>query len=398
MLLGLPPEKVRVIYTRGSGCYGINGADTVSYDAALLSHAVGKPVRVQLSRQDEMAWENYGFAYVIDQRAGIDANGQIIAWEYEAWSPSLGGRPGYDQPGNVVTGMLVGFEPAGVSPRAATDPNGQLRNNSNAVPSYVAGCISEQCGGTGTIRSERVLTHTVRSPFFTGPLRSPSRLQNTFAHECFMDELAARANVDAVAFRRRHLKDPRLIAVLEGAAKAAKWETRVSPNPAQASAGSRRGRGISCVLYEGDNGYAALVAEVDVDVSSGVVTPRRFVVAHDCGPISNPDGVRNQIEGGVLQGLSRAMGEEVTWDAKKVTSIDWRTSHSLPLGFDVPVIETVLINRTDVPATGAGETAITLVAAAVGNAIFDATQARVREVPFTAERVRRAIAERTRAH
>src|SRR5581483_10021053 len=221
-------------------------------------------------------------------------------------------RPGYDTPGNVVTGMLAGFPTAPFRPARAAEPPGEFRNGSNAAPSYIAGRAARENGGAGTVRSERVLTHTVDSPFFTGPLRSPSRLQNTFAHECFMDELAARANVDAVAFRRRHLKDPRLIAVLEGAAKAAKWETRVSPNPAQASAGSRRGRGISCVLYEGDNGSAALVAEVDVDVSSGVVTPRRFVVAHDCGPISNPDGVRNQIEGGVLQGLSRAMGEEVT--------------------------------------------------------------------------------------
>jgi len=149
---------------------------------------------------------------------------------------------------------------------------------------------------------------------------------------------------------------------------------------------------MSCVAYEGVNGYIAMVAEVAVDRTSGNVTVKRLVVAQDCGPISNPDGMRNQIEGGALQGLSRALGEEVTWDDRKVTSVDWRTYHSLPLGFDVPVIESVLINRTGVEATGAGETAITIVAAAVGNAIFDATGARLRQVPFTADRVKAALA------
>jgi CO/xanthine dehydrogenase Mo-binding subunit len=145
------------------------------------------------------------------------------------------------------------------------------------------------------------------------------------------------------------------------------------------------------VVYEGDNGYVAMVAEVEVDQATGRVHAKRFVVAQDCGPISNPDGMRNQIEGGALQGLSRALGEEVTWDDQKVTSVDWRTFHSLPLGFEVPVIESVLVNRPDVEATGAGETAITIVAAAIGNAIFDATGARVREVPFTQERVKAAL-------
>jgi CO/xanthine dehydrogenase Mo-binding subunit len=150
------------------------------------------------------------------------------------------------------------------------------------------------------------------------------------------------------------------------------------------------------VLYEGDNGYVAMVADVAVDTASGSITATRFVVAQDCGPVSNPDGMRNQIEGGALQGLSRALGEEVTWDDRKVTSIDWRSYHSLSLGSAMPAIESVLIDRHDVEATGAGETAITLVAAAVGNAVFDATGARVREVPFTPERVRAALAARSR--
>ncbi|PYQ75368.1 MAG: xanthine dehydrogenase family protein molybdopterin-binding subunit [Acidobacteria bacterium] len=388
-VLGIPPDNVRVIYVRGSGCYGINGADTVSYDAALLSHAVGKPVRIQLSRQDEMAWENYGFAYVIDQRAAVDRSGTIAAWDYESWSPSLGGRPGYDQPGNVVTGMLVGFEPAAPAPRAAGAPRGPLRNGSNAVPSYLAGCIDGSCNGAGTIKSERVVTHTIASPFFTGPLRSPARLQNTFAHECFLDEIAAHVKADPVEYRVRHLSDPRLREVVQAAAKAAKWQPRPSPQ----RTGS--GRGIACVAYEGDNGYVAMVADVDVDQSSGRIRVRKLVVAQDCGPITNPDGMKNQIEGGALQGLSRALGEEVTWDERKVTSIDWRTYHSLPLGFDVPEVESVLINRNGVEASGAGETAITIVAAAVGNAVFDATGARIREVPFTPERIVAALRARS---
>ena len=394
MLLGVPAQNVRVTYARGSGCYGCNGADTVTFDAALLSQAVGRPVRVQLTRKDEMAWENFGFAFSIDQRAGLDRDGNILAWDYEGWSPTRGGRPGYNQPGNVVTGFLAGFQPAGFSPRSpAPAPGGGFSNGSNTAPNYVTGCVGGACGGTGAIRSERVLSHSIASPFWTGPLRSPSRLQNTFAHESFIDELAARIKADPMAYRLRHLRDPRLINVVREATKAAGWEARPSPKPRGARTGIVSGRGMSCVLYEGDNGYAAMVAEVDVNQDTGVVAVKRLVVALDCGPISNPDGLRNQAEGGALHGMSRALGEEVTWDDQKVTSYDWRTYRTLPLGFDVPKIEAVLLNRPDQEACGAGETAITVVAAAIGNAIFDATGARIRQIPFTPERVKAALTE-----
>ena len=391
MVLGLGPEQVRVVFTRGSGCYGINGADTVSFDAAVLSQAVGRPVRVQLSRQDEMAWENYGFAYAIAQRVGLDAAGAIVAWDCESWNAALGGRPGYGTPGNVVTGMLLGFEPAPFAPGGAAAAPSAFNNGSNAAPSYVAGCAGGSCGGTGVVKSERVLTHTIRSPFFTGPLRSPSRLQNTFAHESFMDELAARVKADPVEYRLRHLRDPRLIEVVKAAASGAGWETRPSPRAGRPATGVAGGRGIACVLYEGDNGYCALVAFVDVDLASGRLTVTRLVASQDCGPISSPDGMKNQIEGGALQGLSRVMGEEVTWDATKVTSVDWRTYRGLTMGDAMPAIESVLINRPDEEAMGAGETTITLTAAAVGNAVFDATGARLREVPFTPTRVLAAL-------
>lgn len=397
-LLGLDPGRVRVIYRQGSGCYGLNGADTVSYDAALMSQAVGRPVRVQLTRRDEMGWENFGVPFVIDQRVALDATGSIVAWTCESWSMERGGRPANatpPNPGTVITGVLAGFEPAPFVPRSpAPPPTGTLRNNRNDVPSYLAGCIGEACGGTGTVRSGRVLTHTGPSPFFTGPLRSPNRLQNTFAHESILDEAASRAGVDPIAFRLRHLADPRLAEVLTAAAKAAAWDARPSPNPRRAKTGATSGRGASCVLYEGDNGYGALIAQVVVDQDSGVVRVTRLAVAQDCGPISNPDGLTSQTEGGLLQGLSRALGEEVTWDADAITSVDWRSYHSLSLESEMPAIETVLIDRASGKAMGAGETSITLVAAAIGNAIFDATGARVRQVPFTPARVKSALAAR----
>jgi len=236
------------------------------------------------------------------------------------------------------------------------------------------------------------MTHAVESRFWTGPLRSPARLQNTFAHESFMDELAARAKADPVEFRLRHLRDARLKEVLQAAAKTANWETRPSPKPGNPKTGIATGRGAACVLYEGDNGYTALVAEIEVHQDTGKIVVKRMVASSDVGPISNPDGLRNQVEGGALQGLSRALGEEVTWDNEKVTSVDWRTYHTLPLGFEVPKIDAVMINRTEGEVMGAGETSITLVAAAIGNAIFDATGARIRQVPFTAERIKAALA------
>jgi nicotinate dehydrogenase subunit B len=393
IMLGLPLENVRVIYTRGSGCYGLNGADAVSFDAALLSQAVGKPVRLQFSRQDEMMWENFGSACVIEHRAGLSPEGRITVWDRENWVASLGNRPGYDTPGNVISGMLTGYDPEPLHPGSARAPRGKLRNQSNTVPAYVAGCIDGNCGGGGTIRSERVLTHTVRSPFFTGPLRSPLRIQNTFANECFIDEVCAQAKADPVAFRLQHLQDPRVIGVVQAAARASHWDPRVSARTRAAASAVVTGRGIACVGYEGQNGFAALVAEVDVNLGTGVVRPRRFIIALDCGPISNPNGLQNQIEGGLLQGMSRALVEEVTWDNRRVTSTDWETYTSLRLDYEMPIIESVFVTPENVAATGAGETAITLVPAAIGNAIFDATGARLRDLPFTPGRVKAALAQ-----
>src|SRR5260370_20589303 len=156
-----------------------------------------------------MAWgENYGAACVIDQGAGVGATGESVAWDCEPWAVSLGGRPGYDHPGNVITGALAGYEPQTITPRSASKPTGELRNGNNAVPSYVVGCIGGKCGGAGSIRGERVLSHTVKSPFFTGPLPSPLRLQHTFAPECFIHEPTPHAKPDPLASRLRHLPPP----------------------------------------------------------------------------------------------------------------------------------------------------------------------------------------------
>ena len=209
-----------------------------------------------------------------------------------------------------------------------------------------------------------------------------------------MDEIAASLKADPVEYRLRHIRDPRLREVVQTAAKTASWETRPSPRAAARRNGVVTGRGIACVLYEGDNGYCANVTDVEVNLDTGVVTVKRCVVAMDSGPISNPDGIKNQVEGGTLQGLSRALLEEVTWNADRVTSVDWRTYRPLYLGADVPKIESVLINRADVEAMGAGETAVTVAGAAIANAIFDATGVRLRQVPFTPERVKAALSTR----
>jgi CO/xanthine dehydrogenase Mo-binding subunit len=288
--------------------------------------------------------------------------------------------------------MLAGFEPAAFAARSAPEPT-NFGNMSNAAPSYVTGCVNGRCGGTGKVTSQRVLTHNIRSPFFTGPLRSPDRLQNTFAHESFLDEIAAAVRVDPLEYRLRHLADPRLIRVVRQAAAAAKWDSRPSPRT-NARSGVVSGRGLSCVLYEGNNGYCAVVAEVEVNQGTGVIVVKRLTVANDCGPISNPDGLSNQLEGGALQGVSRTLLEEVTWDSQKVTSIDWKSYAPLYLGAEVPAIQTVLINHPEGEAMGAGETSVTAVPAAIANAVFDATGVRLREIPFTPNRVREALASR----
>ena len=259
----------------------------------------------------------------------------------------------------------------------------------------MTGCIDGVSGGTGTVKSERMLSRVVESPFWTGPLRSPNRLQNTFAHECIMDELAARAKADPVEYRLRHLRDPRLMGGRAGrregreladatvAAEPGTWNPEPGIcRPAAASPAS------STKATTATAPWSPKSTSISTPASS---TVKRLVMALDSGPISNPDGLRNQAEGGALHGMSRALFEEVTWDDEKVTSVDWRTYRTFPVGFKIPTLETVLINTMDAEANGAGETSITVTAAAIGNAIFDATGRRIRQVPFTPDRVKAAL-------
>jgi CO/xanthine dehydrogenase Mo-binding subunit len=373
-LLGLAPELVRVIHVEGAGCYGHNGADDVSADAALLSQAVQRPVRVQWERADEFAWEPKGPAMVSRVRAGLDARGNVVAWAYEVWTPTHATRPG-GEPVRLLAGELI-------DPPASPAPFGRIGGDRNASNNY-------------TFPNCHVTVHWIATPpLRPGSLRSLGGMANTTANESFLDELAVAAGADPVAFRLRHLTDPRAIEVVRRAAQAAGWETRPSgPRTLgrdRAAGDLLTGRGIAFARYEARYAYVAVVAEVAVDPSSGGVRVGRVVVAHDCGLIINPDGVTNQIEGNVIQGISRALKEEVTHDRTSVTSLDWSTYRILTF-VEAPTIEVVLIDRPDEPPLGAGEPAICPMAAAIGNAIFDATGARLRTVPFSPARVLAAL-------
>jgi nicotinate dehydrogenase subunit B len=364
--LGLPPEKVRLVWVEGSGCYGHNGADDVTGDAAVLSQAVGKPVRVQWMRHDEHGHEPKGAAMVMEVRGALDPQGNVTAWDYQVWSPGHAGRPSGDMAGNVLAGAALG------QPKTLL-PNGADRT---ARPTYVC-------------PNSRVRLHLLQSTVLrVSSLRGLGSPQNTFANESFIDELAAAAGADPIAFRIKHLKDERAIAVLEAAAKLAKWEPRPSPRRGRAG----EGRGVAFVQYDNYSGYAAVVVSVRVDRATGKVRAERVAVAHDCGLIVNPDGLKNQIEGNIVQTLSRALLEEVRFDANKVTSLDWARYPILRFSDMPQEIAIALIDRPDKPSLGAGEPAASPVMAAVANAIYDATGKRLRNVPFTAERVKAALA------
>ncbi|HYW25008.1 MAG TPA: molybdopterin cofactor-binding domain-containing protein [Terriglobales bacterium] len=374
--LGLQPQQVRVNYVEGSGCYGINGADDASLSAAIISQAIGKPVRVQYMRADEISWENYGTPMVMNLRAGLDATGKIVGWDYHGWTANRGGRPG--PPGSVPAGMLAGFPES--PPPPSPPPSPPLGDDGlNSTPWYA-------------FANERVISYGVYSPWlFTGPLRSPSRLQNTFATESFMDELATAAGADPIAFRLAHTTDARLAAVINRVATAANWQARQSPAPAQGGT-TRTGRGIAAVRYEGNSAWVAAIITLTVDTTTGAIAVTQVAVAHDCGVIVNPDGLRNQVEGNIVQGLSRSLKEEVKFDRSGVLGVDW-ASYPIITFTELPDdVRIELIDHPDLPALGAGESTISVIAGAMGNAIFDATGKRIRTLPFTPDRVKAALA------
>jgi CO/xanthine dehydrogenase Mo-binding subunit len=366
-VFGVPQDKVRVVYMDGSGSYGSNGADDAAGDAVLLSRAAGQPVRVQWMRQDEHGWDPKGPAQLLDLRGSIDAAGNIVSWEAQMWVPS-GGPP--------ESRALAGAESAGI--RQGHGQNSGLLTQ-NADPPYAAASV-------------RVIAHNLKdTPLRLSNLRAPGKIANVFAAESFADEMAVAAGMDGVAFRRRGLSDPRAIAVVDRVAAMIGWEPRLSPNPRAAQGNLLIGRGVAYIRYKQTENYVAMAMEVAVDRSSGRIAVRRVTCAHDCGLIVNPDGLRNQVEGNIVQTLSRTLHEEVRFDRSKVISVDWASYPVLTFP-EAPAIEVALIDRPDQPSLGAGEAAAAPVAAALANAIFDATGVRLRTVPFSAERMRTALA------
>ncbi len=367
-MLGMKPAQVRLIWTEGSGCYGQNGSDDVSGDAALLSQLVGKPVRVQWMRRQEHQWEPKGAAMAMTVKGGLDASGKIVGWDYAVWSPNHALRPYYDMAGNVLAGEALGM-PARFLQAGA---------DRNAKPTYAFD------------NSRVVLNLLNQSPLRSSSLRGLGSPQNTFANESFMDELAVLAGADAIDFRVRHLKDERAIAVLRAVEKRAGWDKRTSGS----SRSNGVGRGVAFVQYDNTAAYVAVSMQVRVDDKTGRVKVERVCVAHDCGMVVNPDGVRNQIEGNVIQTLSRALMEEVQTTRREITSVDW-VSYPILRFSDLPsAIDIELIDRPTVRAVGAGEATASPIFAALGNAIFDATGVRLRSVPFTPERLMAARQKR----
>ena len=367
-MLHLPEDQVRVVWVEAAGSYGRAGDEDVAADAALLSQAAGKPVRVQWSRAQMTAWGGKGPAAIVDLVAALDAQGVVSALAMT--STAFSGTEIIPQPntaGNMLAAQLIGMP------------------NTNAGEEHV------QWGGSTyayTIPNVHVVGHIIaplyesQSPLRTTHLRDPNGPAGTFAVESFMDELAAAAGADPIAFRLRHTADARAKAVLAAVAERVKWDTRPSPR----RGGS--GRGVALALRGGT--YVATVAEVEVDAKTGAVRVKRLVCAHDCGLIVNPGALRGTIQANLIQSLGRTLKEEVTFDRTHVTSVDWHT-YPVARWSDIPEVEVILLNHPEIAPSGAGEPSSRPTAAAIGNAVFDATGVRLRQVPLTAERVRAAL-------
>ncbi|SNT60867.1 CO or xanthine dehydrogenase, Mo-binding subunit [Streptosporangium subroseum] len=385
-LLGLAPAAVRVIYVEASGCYGHNGADDCAADAAVLSQAVGKPVRVQWTRQDEHAWEPLGGAQAHDMQGAVGPDG-IIAWSHLNYAPTANSRPVDGTPGTLLAGTLMGKLPAPL-PSSSVDSSGRNAPVTYDFPQRVEARLLKSFVTTGPTSAAPASPLTYLIPRTTA-LRSLGGFSNSFANESFFDELAHAGGHDPLELRIASLPDPRAVAVCEALRDV--WRTRPP-------GGDGTGAGVAFHQYEVVNAYVATYAEVRVDPDTGKVTVTRVVVAHDCGLIVNPDGLRNQIEGNVVQGVGRTLKEEVFYTDDRVTSVAWQTSSFNPgpqyevLRFnEVPAIETILINHTDKPPLGAGEPAIGTIGGAIGNAIFAAIGKRIRTLPFTPDRVKAAL-------
>jgi CO/xanthine dehydrogenase Mo-binding subunit len=367
--LEMPIEAIRCTYKEGSGCYGHDGADDAALDAALLARAVkGKPVKVQWMRDDEFAWEPYGSAMAMSAKGGTSSDGSIVDWQYEVWSNTHNMRPGARIGTNLVGAWLMA-KPQAPSP-ATNIPQPSGGGDRNAVPLY-------------DLPSQRITNHLIADmPVRVSALRTLGGYANTFASESFMDELAEAAGADPVAFRLKHLKDPRAKAVIEAVAQQADWKGGKGDGV--------RGRGIGFAKYKNLATYVACIAEVEVDHATGKVRVPRVWAAVDSGLIINPDGLKNQIEGGIVQGTSWTLHEEVAFDRGRITSRDWEGYPILAFP-EVPTLEVALIDRPNETALGAGEASQGPTAAAIANAIANATGQRIRDLPFRPERVRAVL-------
>jgi CO/xanthine dehydrogenase Mo-binding subunit len=372
LMLGIPPDKVRLHYVDGSGCYGRNGHEDCTADAALaatlLAAQTGQPatVRMQWMRDDEHGWDPKSPPTVVDLEAGLDEQGGVTAWKSRFIIAM--------QNGTLEEFPLLAAVHSGVAKKGHY--TGNIAHNSDVEYAFPATLTRVDRVGNAFLR--------------TAHLRTPGRMQNNFANESFFDEVAAAARQDPVQMRLAYLKDPRSRDVIEAAAKMANWQPRpafsaLQPGPVA------RGRGFAYIRYQNDITYVAMAVDVAVERATGKIRVERVCCSHDCGQVINPDGVANQVEGGIVQTISRTLIEEVHFDASKVTSTDW-ASYPIITFPDVPKIEVQVINRPDAPPWGAGEMAAAVVPAAIGNAVYDAIGVRLRSVPFVPSRVLAALA------
>lgn len=367
--LQVETAAIRCIFAEGAGCYGRNGHDDVALDAALLARAVaGRPVRVQWMRDDEFAWEPYGSAMVMRARGAV-ADGKIVDWQYELWSGPHGVRPGAPDGSNLFASWSLAQPQKRPSARNIPLPAGG--SDRNAIPAY-------------DLPNHRIVNHFIpEMPVWVSSLRTLGGYANVFAVESFIDELAFAAGVDPVAFRLAHLKDQRAPTVIEAVAMKAGWKNGEKGDGA-------RGRGIGFARYKNLASYVAVVAEVEVDRSSGMVRVPHATAVVDAGLIINPDGLTNQIEGGIVQSVSWTLKEEVRFDQSGILTRDWASYPILTMS-EAPKVEVELINRPNERALGAGEAAQGPAAAAVVNAFANATGIRIRDLPLNLARVRSAL-------
>jgi len=368
--LKIPPSDITVTHREGSGCYGHNGADDVALDAALCARATGgRPVKLQWMREDEFRWEPYGSAMVIDLQAGLDANGNVVDFRNELWSHTHSTRPGESDGVNLLAAWYVKDAQRPGTARNIPQPAGG--GDRNAIPLYV-------------FPRQRVVNHLLPDmPVRVSALRTLGAYANVFAIESFMDELALAAGADPVEFRLRHLSDPRAKAVIETVAAKAGWRPG-------ARGGDGRGRGIGFAKYKNLATYVAVVAEVEVDRESGEVKVPRAWAAADAGLVVNPDGLSNQIEGGVIQSTSWTLREAVEFDGTRILTGDWANYQILRMP-EVPTVQVTLIDRPGEKSVGAGEAAQGPAVAAIANAVANATGRRIRDLPLTAGRVKAAL-------